>query len=251
MDEIACKSAKGSVLLRADGVPFSEIPGQSKLFTTYQSDPLSLKKYYPSVVASHTEIASRIPEVLERHVPDRNVLCDALEEMNRKFDAGEKTLQNIELLRESDTVAVVTGQQAGLFTGPLYTIYKALSAVKMTECLRERGFKAVPVFWVATEDHDFEEVSKAFVLDRSGEVAELKNEPNRCYENQPVGYVQLDETIRQTVKQLFEDLPDGEYTDIVRAVTEESWQPETYFGDAFAKCLTRMVGQYGLIVLCP
>ena len=63
MDEIACKTAKGSVVLRADSLPFSEIPGQSKLFTTYQSDPLSLKKYYPSAVVSHTEIAARIPEV--------------------------------------------------------------------------------------------------------------------------------------------------------------------------------------------
>jgi uncharacterized protein YllA (UPF0747 family) len=63
-------------------------------------------------------------------------------------------------------VAVVTGQQAGLFTGPLYTIYKALSAVKLTECLRGRGFKAVPVFWIATEDHDFEEVSKTLIIEQ-------------------------------------------------------------------------------------
>ncbi|MGH9818880.1 MAG: bacillithiol biosynthesis protein BshC, partial [Pyrinomonadaceae bacterium] len=212
MDEIACQSARGGVVLHAESLSFSEIPGQSRLFTTYQTDPLSLKKYYPSVVESHTQIASRIPEVLERHVADRAILCEALEEMNRKFDACEKTLENIALLRESDAVAVVTGQQAGLFTGPLYTIYKALSAIKMTECLRERGFKVVPVFWVATEDHDFEEVSKTFVLDRTGEIAELKNEPNRCYENQPVGFVQLDETIDTTVQELFEDLLATEFT---------------------------------------
>jgi bacillithiol biosynthesis cysteine-adding enzyme BshC len=251
MDEIACKSAKGGVILRAESIPFSEIPGQSRLFTTYQSDPLSLKKYYPSIVESHTQIASRIPEVLERHVADRSILCDALEEMNRKFDACEKTFENIALLRESDTVAVVTGQQAGLFTGPLYTIYKALSAIKMVECLRERGFKVVPVFWVATEDHDFEEVSKAFVLDRSGELAELKNEPKRCYENQPVGYVQLDETIEATVNQLFDDLSTTEFTIGLRTFIEESWKPETYFGDAFAKLMTRLFGKYGLIILCP
>ena len=79
-------------------------------------------------------------------------------------------------------MAVVTGQQAGLFSGPLYTIYKALSAVKMTECLRGRGIKAVPVFWIAAEDHDFEEVSKAFLIDKNGNLEELKNEPKRCYD---------------------------------------------------------------------
>ena len=62
--------------------------------------------------------------------------------MNKKFGAGEKTLENINLLREKDCVAVVTGQQAGLFSGPLYTIYKALSAIKLTECLRGRGIKS-------------------------------------------------------------------------------------------------------------
>jgi bacillithiol biosynthesis cysteine-adding enzyme BshC len=251
MDEIACKSAKGNVVLRADSVPFSEIPDQSRLFVTYQTDPLALKKYYPSIVASHTELAARIPEVLENHFADRSVLCDALEEINRRFDAPEKTLENIALLRESDTVAVVTGQQAGLFTGPLYTIHKALSAIKMTECLRDRGFKVVPVFWAATEDHDFEEVSKAFVLDRTGELAELKNEPSRCYENQPVGYVQLDKTIAETVTQLFDDLPLTDLTDEVRSLIEDSWKPENYFGDAFAKLMTRLFGKYGLIMLCP
>lgn len=251
MDEIACKSAKGGVILRAESLPFSEIPGQSRLFAAYQSDPLSLKKYYPSIVSSHTQIADRIPEVLEHHVADRTILCDALEEMNRKIGATESTFENIALLREPDTVAVVTGQQAGLFTGPLYTIYKALSAIKMTECLRDRGFKVVPVFWAATEDHDFEEVSKAFVLDHSGSVAELKNEPKRRYADQPVGYVQLDDTILATVAELFADLPQTEFTDDLRALIGESWKPETYFGDAFARLMMGLFGKYGLIILCP
>lgn len=251
MDEIACMSAKGGVVLHAESIPFSEIPGQSRLFTTYQRDPLSLKQYYPSAIESHTQVSFRIPEVLARHVADRSVLCDALEEMNRKFDAGEETFENIALLREPDTVAVVTGQQAGLFTGPLYTIYKALSAIKMTECLRDRGFKVVPVFWVATEDHDFEEVSKTFVLNRTGDLAELKNEPKRCYEHHPVGFVKLDETIEATVEELFTDIFPTEFTGELRSLIVESWKPRNYFGDAFAKLMMRLLGKYGLIVLCP
>ena len=102
------------------------------------------------------------------------LLCDVLEEMNKSCRASEKTLENIKLLRDEDCVAVVTGQQAGLFTGPLYTIYKALSAVKMTECLTARGYKAVPVFWIATEDHDFKEVSKVSVINSDGEFGRNK-----------------------------------------------------------------------------
>ncbi len=234
-----------------ESLPFADIQGQSKLFIEYQQKPLSLKKYYPEIVESHTQIVARIPEVLANHKADRNILCNALEEMNISCGAGEKTLENIKILREPDSVAVVSGQQAGLFSGPLYTIYKALSAVKMTECLRGRGQKAVPVFWIATEDHDFEEVSKTFVLGRTGELAELKNEPRRCYENLPVGTVQLDESIKQTVEELFEDLSLTEFTGELRELIEQSWSPETYFGDAFAKLLMRLFGKYGLIILCP
>ena len=81
--------------------------------------------------------------------------------MNSAWGAGAETLANIARLREKDCVAVVSGQQAGLFTGPLYTIYKALSAVKLAGCLAQRGTAAVPVFWIATEDHDFAEVATA------------------------------------------------------------------------------------------
>jgi bacillithiol biosynthesis cysteine-adding enzyme BshC len=249
--EIACPTSTGKAILQVEDLPFSKIPGQSKLFTEYQKDPGELLNFYPSAVQSHTQIADRVSEVLENHRADRNILCDALEGMNRKFGATPETYANIELLRQENTVAVVSGQQAGLFSGPLYTIYKALSAVKMTECLRGRGINAVPVFWVATEDHDFEEVSKTFVLDREGELAELKNEPKRCYENLPVGYVKLDRSIDETVGKLFEELSPTEFTPEVRSLISETFVSGSYFGDAFARLLTRVLGKYGLIILCP
>ena len=128
-----------SVKLRASSLPFSAIPHQSKLFLQYIRDPLSHKHYYPNAVTSHRDIAAFIPEVLENYKTDRNILCDALLEVNTGIGASEATFANIKLLRESHTVAVVTGQQAGLFTGPLYTIYKALSAIKMAEYLNAAG----------------------------------------------------------------------------------------------------------------
>lgn len=234
-----------------ESLPFAEIPGQSRLFLEYQSAPESLRKFYPNAVESHTQIAARVPEVLANHKADRGLLCDALEDMNRSCGAGEKTIENIARLRQDDCVAVVSGQQAGLFSGPLYTIYKALSAVKMTECLRGRGINAVPVFWIATEDHDFEEVSKTFVLGKNSELKELKNEPKRCYENLPVGTIQLDQSITKTVEELFEELAPTENTSELRELIEGSWKPAEYFGDAFARLVLKLTEKYGLIVLCP
>ncbi len=249
--QIACQSKLGEIILNAESVPFSEIPGQSSLFNTYQTEPLSLKRYYPTVIESQVDLAKRIPDVLANYKADRDVLSDALKEINIKFGATEKTLANIELLRASDTVAVVTGQQAGLFSGPLYTIYKALSAVREAECLTSQGFKAVPVFWVATEDHDFEEVSKAYVIGRSGELIESVTAPKNCYENLPVGYIKLDDSIRPVIAELIDSLPPTEFTDEVRELIEKTWVSGEYFGDAFGKLLTNLVGKYGLIILCP
>lgn len=249
--ESTCPCPSEEVILQVESVAFSEIPHQSKLFVEYQQNSRNLEKYYPLAVKSHTQLSKRIPEILANYKTDRSALCDILEEMNKGCSTSEKTLENLKLLREEDCVAVVTGQQAGLFTGPLYTIYKALSAVKLTECLRGRGFKAVPVFWIATEDHDFVEVSNAFVINRNGELAELKTEPKRCYENLPVGYVQLDESIKQTVDELFAALPHTEFTGELRELIESCWHNEMNYGDAFAKMLTKILGKYGLILLCP
>ena len=249
--EIACQSRSGAVTLRAESIPFSDFPGQSRLFIDYQTDPLSLKKYYPQAIASQDDIASLVPGVLANHKADRNVLADALAEINIKFGAGHKTLKNIESLRSPDTVAVVTGQQAGLFSGPLYTIYKAMSAIRQVERLREQGVNAVPVFWVATEDHDFEEVSKTYVIDRQGELYESKTEPSHCYEDLPVGYVKLDSSIKEGIADLIAALSPTEFTAEVRHLIEDSWRPDDYFGDAFGKLLTHLLGDYGLIILCP
>src|SRR4029078_4142664 len=154
-----------------------------------------------SAVNSHTEISDRIPDVLANYTTDRELLCDTLAEINKTYNASEKVFENIALLRKPNTVAVLTGQQAGLFTGPLYTLYKALSAIRAAECLRGRGFDAVPVFWIATEDHDFDEVNQAFVLDQNSHLVEFKTEIEH-HENAPVGSLLVDNSIDNTIAQL-------------------------------------------------
>src|SRR4030095_16405005 len=138
---------------------------------------------------------------------DRQVLCDSLSEMNARWGAGAETMTNIERLRDPDCVAVMSGQQAGLFTGPLYTIYKALSAVKLAGCLSQRETKAVPVFWIATEDHDFAEVAKAEFIGRDCKLAEVQASSDLHQEGQPVGRVVIDSSVEAILTQLLELLP--------------------------------------------
>jgi bacillithiol biosynthesis cysteine-adding enzyme BshC len=249
--EAACYSTPEESGLRVETLPFTEIPQQSHLFLDYLRDPLPLRQFYPEAVRYHHELARRVPEVLSAYCVDRNRVCDALEAMNRRWGAGHATLDNIQLLRESDCIAVVSGQQAGLFTGPLYTIYKALSAVKLAGCLQQRNTKAVPVFWIASEDHDFAEVAKAELIGRDCQLknVEVTNAVHR--EGQPVGQVVVDDSIDTVVDQVFELLPNSEFADDIKALVKNAWQPGRGYAESFAMMMTSLLGRYGLIFLDP
>ncbi|HEV7375311.1 MAG TPA: bacillithiol biosynthesis cysteine-adding enzyme BshC [Pyrinomonadaceae bacterium] len=249
--EAACYSTPEEAGLRVETLPFERIPNQTRLFLDYLRDPLALRRFYPSAVRFHHELAERAPEVLDSYKTDRRALCDALEAMNRSWGATDETLANIARLREADCLAVVSGQQAGLFTGPLYTIYKALSAVKLAGCLTQRGTAAVPVFWIATEDHDFAEVATAEFIGCDCRLASVGVPPAMHAENEPVGSVRLDDSIGETIKRLLDVLPSTEFIPEIESLLRETWKPGTGYGEAFARMMTRILGRYGLILLDP
>ena len=249
--EAACYSTPEESGLRVETLPFDQIPHQSRLFLDYLKDPVALRHYYPSAVRFHHELQERVPEVLAAYQVDRNRVCDALEAMNRRWGAGEATLDNIRLLRESDCIAVVSGQQAGLFTGPLYTIYKALFAVKLAGCLRQRDTKAVPVFWIAAEDHDFLEVAKAEIIGRDCQLKHVDVTTDLHREGQPVGQVTLDHSINLVVDQLFELLPNSEFAADMKALVKDAWQPGRGYVESFGMMMTTLLGSHGLIFLDP
>jgi bacillithiol biosynthesis cysteine-adding enzyme BshC len=249
--EAACYSTPEEAGLRVETLPFERIPNQSRLFLDYLRDPLSLRRFYPTAVRLHHELAERAGEVLAAYKTDRGQLCDALEAMNRSWGAGDETLANVARLRESDCVAVVSGQQAGLFTGPLYTVYKALSAVKLAGCLAQRGTPAVPVFWIATEDHDFAEVATAEFIGCDCRLASVQVSNDMHREGAPVGSVRLNESISETIARLLEVLPSTEFIPDVEKLLRETWEEGRGYGEAFAWMMTKLTGRYGLILLDP
>lgn len=249
--EPACYSTPEESGLRVETLSFDRIPHQSRLFLDYLRDPTALREFYPSAVRFHHELPARAPEVLAAYQTNRNALCDALQDMNAAWGAGEETLKNIQMLREADCLAVVSGQQAGLFSGPLYTIYKALSAVKLAGCLMQRNTKAVPVFWIATEDHDFPEVAKAEFIGRDCKLAHVEVSPELHREGLPVGRVILDESINTVVDRLLELLPSSEFTPDLEVVLRDSWRPGRSYGEAFARMMTSLLGRHGLVLLDP
>ena len=249
--EPACYSSPEESGLRVETLSFDRIPHQTRLFLDYLRDPTALREFYPSAVRFHHELPARAPEVLAAYKTDRNVLCDALLDLNTSWGAGEETLKNIQLLRDEDAVAVVSGQQAGLFSGPLYTIYKALSAVKLAGCLTQRKTKSVPVFWIATEDHDFPEVAKAEFIGRDCRLAHVEAPHDMHREGQPVGRVVVDDSINGVLDKLFELLPVSEFTPDLEDLLRDAWRPGRGYGEAFARMMTSLLGRHGLVLLDP
>ena len=248
--ESARESLHGKTQFRISDLPFAQVPGQSRLFLEFQRDPLSLQRFYPNAVASPSDISKFAPEVLAAYRTDRTALCDALAEINIKAGVGEKTLANIDLLRQSTTLAVLTGQQAGLFTGPLYTIYKALSAIKLADQLRQQGTPAVPVFWAATEDHDLDEVSKTYSL-ANGELIETTYVADEKFNGMPVGNVKLDSSGSDMIDDMFAGMSNTPFSADLKARLRDAWKEGVGFGDAFLRSLTYLFADFGLIFIDP
>src|SRR5438105_926990 len=153
-------------------------------------------------------------------------------------------------LAAGEVLAVTTGQQPGLFTGPLYTVYKALSAVALAQRLeRERGVPVVPVFWVAGDDHDFAEANHAVVLGRDGELVKIVlRERSHEAPQLPLFRELLGLEIRTALDALDAALPDSECKPDVRHWLEACYRPDANLADAGAESLQQLLGGRGLAV---
>jgi len=249
--ESACFGTPEAAGLRVERLPFARVPHQSRLFLDYLSDPTALGRYYPEAVRFHHELAARAPRVLEAYSADRGAVCDALESLNAGWGTSPETLANVGRLRSPSAVAVVTGQQVGLFTGPLYTLYKALSAVKLAACLTARGTEAVPVFWMATEDHDWDEVRGSEVIACDGRLAGVSVGEGLHADAAQVGGVVIDESVGDAVGKLFELLPSSEFVPGLEALVRDAYRPGRTYGEAFARMMAALTGGYGLVLLDP
>jgi bacillithiol biosynthesis cysteine-adding enzyme BshC len=227
-------------------IPFREIPDTSKLFAAFLDDFSSVSGYYthPPTEAGIDAAACEVrldPEV-------RRGVVEVLREQNRAFGADASTGKNIERLA-SGAVAIVTGQQAGLFSGPAYTLYKAISAIAGAAELTKRGTDAVPVFWLATEDHDLAEINHTFFNTRAG-LARYELPLHDEDAAKRVGKVKLGAEIGQVVELACESLQ-GSFCEEISRALRESYSSEETYGSAFGKLMKKLLAGRGMIFLDP
>jgi bacillithiol biosynthesis cysteine-adding enzyme BshC len=208
----------------------------SALAPFFSGDPTSPSSWAAAIAAAqqHPRRRAELSAVVSRQLEDRNSPAPAREAAARLID--------------SQSVAIVTGQQAGLFGGPLFTLYKAVTAAKLAEKVtHDHGIPAVAIFWVESEDHDWNEVSSVSILDD-----DLKRRtftlPSPAQGSAPVGSVHLNGEIEAMLDQLAAVLPKTEYTGDILGYLRQAYRPGTTMSGAFARWLDWMVGDLGVIV---
>lgn len=227
-----------SQTLETECLPFSSIPHTARLFDDYLHAFDRVKQFYARPPLSQDWWAEEVQKI-QYPVERRQAVAAILERQNREFGAGAKTLANIQRLREG-AAAVVTGQQVGLFGGPLFCILKALTAVIMAE---KAG--AVPMFWMATEDHDLEEVNTVNLPAGDHLQKFTVNVPHR--EGAPVGTIEFTDEITAAVQQVEALFGQSEISELLAA----SYRKGETFGTAFAKFYTKVFSDLGVVFLNP
>src|SRR5438270_3457793 len=160
----------------------------------------------------------------------RREVAAILRQQNQLLGAGEATITNLARL-EKGAVAVVSGQQTGLFGGPAYAVYKAMAAVRVAKELTEQGIDAVPVFWMATEDHDLDEVRHVSFF-HEGKLVKFEL-PAGVGNGAPVGRIPLGpeiEPLQSSAAQLL-----GEANGEIAQILRDGYRPQETYGSAFGK----------------
>jgi bacillithiol biosynthesis cysteine-adding enzyme BshC len=250
MTDTDCHNLEAASANLADAIRFTQIPHTTKLFTDFLYDYQKVARFYPDCGRAVSPIAEHAKYIGAQDF-DRQRVPDALERINRRLGSSELTFKHIEMLRRPGSVAIVTGQQAGLFGGPLYTVHKALTVVKLSECLNEAGIDAVPVFWIASEDHDYDEVNHLKLIGVDGQVKEIRYESSQHKAETPVGQIRLCEGISQSIDELLADLPPSEFMPEIELALRESYQHGVGFAEAFGRLMAWLFRDYGVVLLDP
>ena len=228
--------------MKAQCLPFTQIPHTTRLFTDYLAYSPSVQPFYPH--SPHfSEWSKEQASALKYDPSRRERVSTILERQNSSWKASPQTFANLTRLRRG-AAAVVTGQQVGLFGGPMFAIYKALTAVKLAEEATATGIDSVPVFWLATSDHDLAEVNHISLPGPDGLLHTLTTSSHGIA-GAPVSHVRLGDEILPVVEEAASLLGDCEASQFLR----ESYRPGQTLGTAFARFCARLFSPWGVILL--
>lgn len=216
-----------------------------KLFRDYTKQHPDILQFFESDPYSDKAIENRIHDL--KFKGDRKKSAELLKKFNKQFDASDKTLRSVEKISLENSVAVVTGQQVTLMGGPLFTIYKTLTAINLAKYIEKNyNIPAVPVFWMADEDHDFEEVNSIKIPE--GKKLKSFNVSAGHQTEIPSAEIEFNSDIEEVISKLKSVLHDTEFSPSLWNILTQYYKPGSTFANAFAKWMLHLFEDHGLIV---
>ena len=237
-------------------INFNEIPGNTKLFLDYLYNFENVKKFYKYNFRDKEQFITKFKHLSESPKEFKDKLSDIILEQYKFSNPSEKTLRNISRLKNSETIAVITGQQLGILGGPLYTFYKIITAIKLCSHLSERfdNYNFVPIFWLEGDDHDFDEVRSLNILNDNNEITKISYTDDSTVEEQnrgSIGNLKFEESINNFLQNFESQLRDTEFKQPLMEELKKFYVQGKSFKDSFKELLFWIFDEYGLIIFNP
>jgi bacillithiol synthase len=234
---------------------FSDIPGHQNLFLDYLHEFENVSKFYERNFKSQETYGSFFELLSKRERPHREKLTEIIRQQYSNQKISKQTQFNIDALNSNKTVAIITGQQLGLLGGPLYTVYKTLTAIKLCNYLKEKfdDYHFVPVFWLEGDDHDYDEVRVANILNNENQILKLEysdgleEETNRG----SVAELKFNHNLTSVFDSLQNSLRDTEFKSSLISFYKLFYSENKTFLEAFRELMIKLFDEFGLVVFNP
>ncbi|HVO74009.1 MAG TPA: bacillithiol biosynthesis cysteine-adding enzyme BshC [Ignavibacteriaceae bacterium] len=235
-------------------INFNDIPGHNKLFLDYLYKFDNVKDFYGFNFRNKEDFLQKF-KIIADQFGLRSELHNIITGQYKEKEPSQKTQKNISMLKEKNTLAVVTGQQLGILGGPLYTFYKTITALKLCKHLNERydEYQFEPVFWLEADDHDFDEVRSINILNGNNDIKKISYSDEHLPEENTgsIGYLKFSESINNFFEELNNFLKDSEFKQPMMDKLKSSFGRDKTFKEAFSELIFWIFDEYGLILFDP
>ncbi|MGG5253051.1 bacillithiol biosynthesis cysteine-adding enzyme BshC [Neobacillus sp. SM06] len=224
------------------------LPATNRFASEYLQQTATIQPFFHYPFNQPSADGERLAELKNRPFP-RNEMAEYIENFMAHFPTSSRVKTSLEKLRHPDSVVVIGGQQAGILTGPLYTLHKVISIIKLAEQKeKELNVPVVPVFWIAGEDHDYQEVNHVFLpMDQK---VDKWIYPEKVQHKKMVSDIDLyKETCLSWAKNVIENFGETEHTNTLLDFVGKQLAMSNTFVDFFAFIIMELFKDYGLLIV--
>lgn len=236
-------------------INFCDLPGQQNLFLDYLYEFENVSEYYKHNFRDKEQYKKIFQNITESNNKVNLNLPGLIESQYADILPSAKTQKNIEAFSKNNTLAVVTGQQIGILGGPLYTFYKIITTIKLSDHLNSRydEYNFVPVFWLESDDHDFNEIRSINVFNNDNNVENIgyKEEIGQDEVKKSVGFLKLEDSINDVFSAIKENLRDTEFKTPLLENLESIYSVGKPLKTAFRQLLHALFDEHGLVMIDP